>query len=111
MERASGMGVSGGASTGTTFQMNSLNGSGLVIANYTTTGGPFTSTLSVGNNNGSGNFSGSIADGTNDHLSFIKAGSGTQTLSGINTFTGTTTVSLGTLNRRNETARPEDERP
>jgi fibronectin-binding autotransporter adhesin len=50
-------------------------------------------TLSVGADNGSGTFSG-VFSSTN---ALIKTGSGTQMLSGVNTYTGTTTVSAGTL--------------
>ena len=53
-------------------------------------------TLTLGNNNASGNYGGTIADGGNT-LSLVKTGSGTQTLGGTNTYIGTTTVSNGTL--------------
>ena len=85
----------GGNNSGTTFQMDALNGTGVVVANFTTAGS--TRTLSLGNNNGSGTFSGVIAAGVNSTLSLIKNGSGTQTLSGANAYTGTTTISAGTL--------------
>src|SRR5690349_25138430 len=61
-----------------------------------------TRTLSVGNNNGNGTFSGIIANGINDTLSFTKAGSGTQTLTGAtNTYTGRTTVTAAILSFAN----------
>ncbi|MDY0170432.1 MAG: autotransporter-associated beta strand repeat-containing protein [Thermoguttaceae bacterium] len=50
-------------------------------------------TLTVGTANGDGDFSGTIEPG----ISLIKAGTGTQILSGANTYTGTTTVNGGTL--------------
>ena len=78
-----------------TTQINALNGTGVVVANFTTLS--INHTFSVGNNNGTGSFSGVIANGTNDTLSFTKNGSGTQTLSGLNTYTGATTISAGTL--------------
>ena len=76
-----------GAATPTV--VDALNGSGTVI----TSGG-----MTVGVDNGTGSFSGVIADGTNAGTpSFTKNGSGTQTLSGANTYTGTTTINDGTL--------------
>ena len=53
-------------------------------------------TLTVGNNNGSGDFAGNISNGTGT-IGLTKTGTGTQTLSGTNTHTGTTTVNGGTL--------------
>ncbi len=52
--------------------------------------------LTTGGNNSSTTFSGVIQDGT---LAFglIKAGSGTFTLAGTNTYTGATTVNAGAL--------------
>ena len=56
-------------------------------------------TLAVGTNNGSGVFDGTILDGagTGPKVSLIKEGSGTQVLKGVNTYTGPTTISGGTL--------------
>ncbi len=54
--------------------------------------------LTVGSgNNLSSTFSGVIADGTGGAGSLIKAGTGTFTLSGSNTYTAGTTISAGTL--------------
>ncbi len=82
----------------TLLTMGSLQGDGLVFL-----GG---SALGVGSNNTSTTFSGLIQDGgvgggTGGSLS--KVGSGTLTLSGANTYTGTTTVSGGTLKLINRT--------
>lgn len=58
------------------------------------------SVLTVGFNNGGGNFDGVIEDGTGGgKISFVKAGTGTQTFLGTvaNTYTGDTTVTGGTL--------------
>ena len=44
---------------------------------------------------GTGVFGGNIADGTSAPITLTKAGSGTWTLSGANTYTGTTTISGG----------------
>ena len=84
-----------GGDAGTTFQMDALNGTGVVMANYTS--GSNTRTLSVGNNDGSGNFSGQIINGVNNTLSLVKNGIGTQTLSCANTYSGSTTINGGTL--------------
>lgn len=55
-------------------------------------------TLTLGGSNaGANTFAGKIVDGTGAVISLIKAGTGKWTLSGANTFTGTTTVSDGTL--------------
>jgi autotransporter-associated beta strand protein len=56
--------------------------------------------LSLGNNDGSGTFSGVISQtigGGSGTISVTKNGSGTQTLSGACTYTGATTVNRGTL--------------
>lgn len=86
--------------TGATLQLNignnrmnieGLNGGGTVY-NYFGA-----NSLYVGNNNTSGSFSGTIYQKSGVVLSFVKTGIGTQTLSGANSYTGTTTVSGGTL--------------
>jgi autotransporter-associated beta strand protein len=70
--------------------INGLSGNGVVEA------GGSTPTLTLGANNASATFSGVIRNTTGE-LALVKTGSGTQTLSGGNTFTGSTTVSQGTL--------------
>ncbi len=75
-----------------TFKIDALDGSG-TIENSSGVG----NTLSIGNNNGSGTFSGNITQVDADAFDLVKNGSGTQTLSGANTYTGTTTVNAGTL--------------
>ena len=70
--------------------LKSLSGNGRVFCDTTS------NTLTVGQNDGSGAFSGVLANGS-AILSLIKNGSGTQVLSGANTYTGTTTVNGGTL--------------
>jgi fibronectin-binding autotransporter adhesin len=72
-----------------TFKIDALDGSGTVYESDTGN----TSILWLGNNNGDGNFSGSIQ---ND-IRVLKNGSGTQTLSGANTTTGYLTINEGVL--------------
>ncbi len=74
------------------ISINGLNGSGTVDV----VSGGGASTLSVGNNNNSGAFSGVLRN-TTGTLALTKAGSGTQTFSGNNTYSGATTINLGSL--------------
>lgn len=102
--------VNGGASFGgkldlnnTSTTINSLNGAAgdvpAVIANESATNA--VRTLTVGVNHGSGSFAGSIVDNTGGaaqgKIALTKIGAGTQTLSDINTYTGDTVISNGTL--------------
>ena len=50
----------------------------------------------MGNGGGSGTYGGTIITGTGN-IQLIKTGVGTQTLTGVNTYTGTTAVNGGTL--------------
>jgi autotransporter-associated beta strand protein len=81
-----------------TDQIGGLDGSGLVTIGNTTA-----YTFTVGGNNQSGSFSGVIQNGSGT-MSFAKAGSGIQTLSGASTYTGGTTLSGGQLNINNGAA-------
>ncbi len=63
------------------------NGGGTLDNNSTTR------TLTLGNGNAAGQFSGVISGGIN----LIKVGTGTQILSGDNTYTGTTTINSGAI--------------
>lgn len=82
--------------TGKTQTIGSLAGAGTVqLGNPPNGGNPGGSAqLTLGGNNASTTFSGVLAG----KGQLIKTGTGTLTLSGINTFTGTTTVSGGGLN-------------
>ena len=87
-------GVNGGL-----IRVGTVTGSGVVDFGNGTAGAALT--LSIGNDNGSGTFSGVIRNSGVTAgptvLSLTKAGTGTQTLSGANTYSGSTTVSAGTL--------------
>ncbi len=75
--------------------IDELNGAGTVgIGGKTGTAG-----LTIGADNGSGNFTGTIKNTNTDGQahSLTKIGTGTQTLSGSSNYTGLTTVSGGTL--------------
>jgi autotransporter-associated beta strand protein len=78
-------------------QMDALTGAGTVINNFAIGG----HNVRVGVANGSGTFGGSIMDGTDGvntvPVSLTKAGTGTQVLSGINTYTGATAITNGAL--------------
>ncbi|CAN1529636.1 FhaB Large exoproteins involved in heme utilization or adhesion [Methylophilaceae bacterium] len=56
-----------------------------------------TLTLTAGSDNTSTTFSGLIQNGSATSVALTKSGSGTLTLEGANTYTGTTTISAGTL--------------
>ncbi|MDX1927618.1 MAG: Calx-beta domain-containing protein [Pirellulaceae bacterium] len=78
-----------------------LNGSSEAIgalagAGTVTSGIAGSPTLTVGGGNGSGSFSGAVQNGAGT-VSLAKTGTGTQTLSGSNLYTGATAVNNGTL--------------
>ena len=95
--------LNGGAATAGTIDINGFSGDfgglsgtagavlGTIINNGASAG-----TLTVGDNNSSSTFSGTLADG-NNKLGLSKAGSGTLTLAGTNTYGGNTTVAQGIL--------------
>ncbi len=81
--------------------INGLSGSGTVDNLSTGTA----NTLTLGDGDASASFSGTIAN-TNGELSLVKVGSGIQTLTGFQTYTGPTTVRGGTLGINNSLDSP-----
>lgn len=82
------------------LSVTSLSGSGGVI--QTQASGSSASTPGVGNltvgGSGTASYGGTLANGgSNNTLNLTKVGTGVQILTGSNTFTGTTTISAGTL--------------
>ncbi len=76
-------------------QIDALTGAGTFTGGYF-----FGGSETIGFANGSGMFSGSLKDNDASSgwlLSLVKVGTGVQTLSGANTYTGSTTVNNGTL--------------
>ncbi len=76
---------------GNAITVNGLTGSGTVTTSVAGAAG-----ITAGGNNATSAFSGAIQNGSGG-VSVGKIGSGTLTLSGANTYTGTTTISQGTL--------------
>jgi fibronectin-binding autotransporter adhesin len=72
--------------------INALNGAATGIVQNIISG----NTLTIGGTNGSGTFAG-IMRNNSGTLTVVKTGTGTQTLSGANIYTGATTISQGSL--------------
>jgi autotransporter-associated beta strand protein len=75
-------------------RVDALTGAGTITSGYPGAG---YENFTFGVNNGSGTFSGTLTDSDSAAANFVKAGSGTQTLTGPLDYNGTTTVSGGTL--------------
>ena len=77
--------------------IDALTGSGTVTTTNYTDSFSNSRTLTVGQDGGSGTFSGTITQATVHVTGLTKTGGGTQTLTGTNSYTGNTTVNGGTL--------------
>lgn len=86
----------GGAWTTGSSSLNALNGAGTVKGGAVVNTVNIPMTLHIGVANGSGLFSGVISDSTYT-LSVAKDGTGTQILSGANSYLGQTFINAGTL--------------
>lgn len=77
----------------------SLNGNGSTPQVFVTNNaaGTGTSTLTLGDGDATATFAGVIKNGATAKVGITKIGSGIQTFGGVNTYTGNTTVSVGTL--------------
>lgn len=73
--------------------VDALTGGGTIKVGI---GGAYANKITFGVDNGSGTFDGILADSSGPG-NFVKSGSGTQTLSGQNTYTGDTLISGGAL--------------
>jgi fibronectin-binding autotransporter adhesin len=78
---------------GSVETIDALTGSGTVRRHESVSG---LQTLVIGSANGGGTFSGILQNGAGN-LALTKNGSGTQILSGSNSYSGTTTINAGTL--------------
>jgi len=75
-------------------RVDQITGSGAIRTGYN--GAGYTA-MTIGVNNGSSTFDGTIASTSQQTGNIVKAGAGTIILTGANTHTGTTTISSGTL--------------
>jgi autotransporter-associated beta strand protein len=81
----------------TTIRLGSLSGgNGTFLRGRSSNSGGSGSTYEIGGNNLDTTFSGQILNG-NDVVSIAKVGTGTFTMAGTNSYTGTTTVNAGTV--------------
>ncbi len=85
---------------GTSTTVGSINSNAILGSPSIENGTAGAATLTTGPS-GTGTFAGVIQDGAAGTLALAMAGSGTQTITGANTFTGGTTFSAGTLSFAN----------
>ena len=88
---------------GSDATVNGLSGATGAVLSQVTNNGAGLNTLTFGNANANASFSGTVLDGTGQ-VALNKIGSGTETLAGANTYSGTTTVSAGILRIGSDTA-------
>ncbi|HEY5315379.1 MAG TPA: autotransporter-associated beta strand repeat-containing protein, partial [Pirellulales bacterium] len=96
-----GVQINAGAvlNTGTfSASIGSLSGDSSATGGMVTNSSATLTTLTIGGDNATQTFAGIITSATLADLAIKKTGTGTQSLSGANTYTGATTVSQGTLN-------------
>lgn len=85
--------------------VDAVTGGGTILSGWSASG-----SITFGVDNGSGVFAGIFADNTanaDDVCKIIKLGTGTQTLSGSSTYTGTTLISAGILRLGNSNVIPD----
>jgi autotransporter-associated beta strand protein len=99
--RVRGLGSSASPQSGVlnVGSLTSTAGNGVIQANASTSGNAVTGLLRLNNATGTSTFSGIIQDGgtVGNVLSVEKNNAGTQVLSGVNTYTGATTINAGSL--------------
>ncbi len=94
--------IPGGASAGNVIDNGTLNMAGFsqsingLSGGGTIDGAGGTPTLTIGNNNGAGTFTG-VIENSSGTLALTKVGTGIISLTAANTYSGTTTISGGTL--------------
>ncbi len=82
---------------GGTFQTNTLSGDAVATVNISDPSGGGAPALTIGTNNGSSTFNGTIADAAGGPGGLTKTGTGTFTLTAANTHTGGTRIEDGVL--------------